>query len=106
MPAATGELLNEIIRRIVNVAKPERIILFGSHARETAGPDSDFDLLVIVRGPARRRKITQEIYMNLIGAGHPADVVVCTVEDIERYKETIGTIIPAAIAEGKVIYAA
>jgi predicted nucleotidyltransferase len=42
--------LDEIIRRIVEVAAPERIILFGSAARGEMGPNSDLDLLVIKSG--------------------------------------------------------
>ena len=44
-------LLAEAVRRAVEVARPIRIILFGSAARGTMGPDSDFDLLVVVPGP-------------------------------------------------------
>lgn len=33
--------------------RPERIILFGSHARGDAGPDSDVDLLVIMATPLK-----------------------------------------------------
>ncbi len=42
--------LDLIIRRIVEVAKPEKIILFGSAARDTMGPNSDVDLLVVKVG--------------------------------------------------------
>ncbi|MFA5269483.1 MAG: nucleotidyltransferase domain-containing protein, partial [Methanoregula sp.] len=38
--------LDEIIRRIVEVAQPEQVLLFGSTARGTTGPHSDLDLLV------------------------------------------------------------
>ena len=41
------EKLHEIIRRIVEVAQPEKIILFGSAARGEMGPHSDVDLLVV-----------------------------------------------------------
>ena len=37
-----------VIDRIVEVLAPEQIWLFGSRARGTAGPDSDWDLLVVV----------------------------------------------------------
>ena len=43
-------VLEEIVRRIVEVAGPERIILFGSAARGHVGPNSDVDLLVIKGG--------------------------------------------------------
>ncbi len=96
--------LEEIVRRIVKVADPERIILFGSLARGQAGPDSDIDLLVIKSG-VHRRQTAQEIYRSLFGIPAPVDVIVVTPGDIERFSGKVGTIIPAALAEGKEIYA-
>ena len=48
--AVSEEALEEIIRRVAEVAQPERIILFGSAARGEMGPNSDVDLLVVKRG--------------------------------------------------------
>ena len=59
-------VLNTIIERIVEVADPERIILFGSAVRGEMGPHSDLDLLV-VKSDVHRRKLAQRIYRNLIG---------------------------------------
>ena len=39
--------VQEMVRRLAEAVQPERIILFGSHARGDAGLDSDVDLLVI-----------------------------------------------------------
>jgi predicted nucleotidyltransferase len=89
----------------VEVAQPERIVLFGSAARGTPGPDSDVDLLVVKRG-AHRRKLAGEIYMRLIGVGRAVDVVVVTPEDIERFGDSPALVIEPALREGKVIYAA
>ena len=54
--------LDDIIRRIVEVAHPEKIILFGSAARGEMGPNSDVDLLVIKSG-AHRLDLAGQIYM-------------------------------------------
>lgn len=97
--------LEEIVRRIVEVAHPEKIILFGSAARETSGANSDVDLLVVKEG-AHRRKLAGEIYMNLIGVGRAVDVVVVTPEDIERFGNSSALIIEPALREGRVVYAA
>jgi len=37
-----------MVQRIVRRFRPERVILFGSHARGEAGPDSDVDLLIVM----------------------------------------------------------
>lgn len=103
---ALGEkTLREIVRRIVEVAQPEKIVLFGSAARDEMGPNSDVDVLVVKSG-VHRRKLAGEIYMNLIGVGQAVDVVVVTPEDIERYGDCSALVIEPALKEGRVVYAA
>ena len=99
------DVLGEIVRRIVEVAQPERIILFGSAARGVTGPNSDIDLLVVKSG-VHRRRLTATIYESLYGVGKPVDVVVVTPEDIARYGKCPALIIEPALREGKVLYAA
>lgn len=100
------QLLNELVRRIIEVAKPERIILFGSAARDQMGPDSDLDVLVVKSDVAHRRRLAQQIQLNLFGLGVPVDVIVVSSEDIEAFGERIGTVLRPALQEGKLIYAA
>ena len=69
------------------------------------GSDSDVDLLVIKSGQFHRGRLTEEIYMSLIGVGQATDVVVATPEDIERYRHSPALVIAPALQEGKVIYA-
>jgi predicted nucleotidyltransferase len=99
-------VLEEIVRRIVRVAAPQRIVLFGSAARGEAGPGSDLDLLVIKPGRYHRGRLTEEIYLSLIGVGRAVDVVVVTPEDVERYGESPALLIAPALRDGRVIYAA
>ena len=100
------DVLAEVIRRIVRVAAPERIVLFGSAARGEAGPDSDLDLLVIKSGRDQLGRLTEEIYVSLIGVGRAVDVVMVTPEDVERYRHSLGLVIAPALREGRVVYAA
>jgi predicted nucleotidyltransferase len=101
----SDEILEEIVRRIVAAVRPEKIILFGSAAREEMGPDSDLDLLV-AKPCGHRRRTARKIERSLIGIGIPTDVIVAKRKDIERYKDTIGLIYRPALREGKTIYAA
>lgn len=98
--------LDEIVRRIVQVAEPERILLFGSAARHAAGPNSDLDLLVIKHGDYHRGRLTERIYQSLIGVGRAIDVIVVTPADIERYRNSAGMVIGSALREGRLIYVA
>jgi predicted nucleotidyltransferase len=102
--APRQDILGEIIERVLKVVYPRRIVLFGSAARGQIGPDSDLDLLVIVRGPAHRRAPAQQIYRNLHGIPLPVDVVVATEQDVEQYGDKVGTILRPALREGQVIY--
>jgi predicted nucleotidyltransferase len=99
-------LLDEVIRRVVEVARPDRIILFGSAARGQAGPDRDLDLLVIKRDVSHRGRLAQDIHLNFFGLGVAIDVIVATPEDVERFGHKIGSILRPALREGRVIYAA
>ena len=97
---------DEAVRRIVEVAEPQKIIVFGSAARGELGPDSDLDLLVVVPSGKHRRETAQKIYRHFIGLGFAVDIVVVTEEDIEQFKDSNGMVIQTALEEGQVIYAA
>ena len=58
-------VLAEIVRRLLEAYQPERIYLFGSKARGDEGPESDYDLVVVVSAsddpPYRRAQRAQEL---------------------------------------------
>jgi len=100
------EILADVVRRIVEAADPEKIILFGSAARGEMGPDSDLDLLVIKGGKFNKWSVTTAIYRRLSGSGAAVDVVVVTPEEVERYRDTHCLVICPALREGEVVYVA
>ena len=97
-------LLADLVRRIVEIAHPQRIILFGSAARGEMGPNSDLDVLVVVPDGRHRRKTAQSIYRNMIGFGFAKDIVVATQSDIEQHGSNPFLIFKQAIEEGKELY--
>src|SRR5947208_3858441 len=96
--------IRQMVRRIVSQFRPERIILFGSHARGDSGPDSDVDLLVVmpVNGSIRAKRI--EIGAALSEYGIPIDVVVATPEQFARRCGIPGTVERPAYLEGVVLH--
>ncbi len=94
----------EAVRRIVRRFRPEKIILFGSRARGDPRPDSDADLLVVMRVRGSRRRKAAQIDLALAGIGMPKDVLVITPEEFIRYRDIVGTIVYPAVREGKVLY--
>ena len=97
------EVLEDIINRIVETVRPEKIILFGSAARGEMGPNSDVDLLIIRKG-GHSRKLVGQIYRKLHGVGAAVDAVMVSPADVERYKDSHALIIKPALAEGRVVY--
>jgi len=97
------DVLRRIIRRIVEVAAPEKIILFGSAARGEMNWHSDVDLLVIKSG-VHRLHTAERIHENLWGVRVPVDVVVATPEDLERYGDSHCLVYKPALRDGKVVY--
>lgn len=105
--AARDPKLAEVVRRLVEAYRPERIYLFGSAARGEERPDSDYDLLVVVSDDApRERKDSKLAYRVLWGTGVAADVVVWEKSAFERRARVV-TSLPATVSrEGELLYGA
>ncbi len=99
--------LREIVRRLADAYHPLRIYLFGSMARVSAGPESDYDLLIVVRDDAPLELQQSGLaHQRLWGIRKPTDVLVCT-EAWLRSREKVVTSLPATIIrEGKLLYGA
>jgi len=97
--------IGEMVKRIVRRFQPDRIILFGSHAKGTAGADSDVDLLVVMPVKGSKREAAVQIGVALHDIPLAKDIIVTTPEEFEWRKEVVGTIERPAAREGKVLYA-
>lgn len=97
--------IRKMVGRIVRQFHPERIILFGSHARGEAGPESDVDLLVVMPVEGLKHNKQVEIRVALHDIRIPKDIIVTTPEDFAWRKDVVGTIEYPAVREGKVLYA-
>jgi len=96
--------MDEIIRRIVEVARPNQVILFGSAARGTTTPHSDLDFLIVKAGRYNSRKVAGAIYLRMRGIAQAIDLVVVTPNQVEEYRNSPFTVIYPAMREGKVMY--
>lgn len=105
--AVEATTLDEIVKRLRQAYSPERIYLFGSHARGDAGPDSDFDILVVVPDDAPpSRRGSRLAYQALRGTGAAADVLVWTRGYFESRRHLKASLSGAVSAEGRLLYAA
>jgi predicted nucleotidyltransferase len=105
--AAEDPALAEIVRRLVAAYQPERIYLFGSRARADGGPDSDYDLMVVVpdEAPPERRR-SRLAYQALRRTGVAADVLVWTRDAFDSRLHLRASLPSAIVAEGRLLYAA
>jgi predicted nucleotidyltransferase len=93
----------DVVRRIVEAAQPEKIILFGSAARGEMDSHSDLDILVVKSG-ADHWSLSSKIRRALRGVNVGVDLVVATPENIERYKDSHPLVYKPALREGRVLY--
>lgn len=96
--------IREMARRIAAEFHPDKIILFGSHARGQADPDSDVDLLVVMPVEGSKRQKATEIDGALADRTIPLDLIVVTPEEFERARHQVGSVLRPAALEGLVLY--
>lgn len=98
------QIIAQMVQNIADGFSPQKIVLFGSHARGPVGPDSDVDLLVVmpVAGSKRQKRVAIRTALN--GMGLAKDIIVATPEEVERYRDLPGSLIGTAVREGKVLY--
>ncbi len=99
------EEIKKMVELIVERFHPEKVILFGSHARGEASPDSDVDLLVVMPVRGSRREKAVQIGVALQDIRVAKDIIVTTPENFEWRKGVPGTIERPADREGMVLYA-
>jgi uncharacterized protein len=108
MTAATDTVLEEMTRVIVETAKPSRVILFGSRARDNARPESDVDILVIEDepfGPGRsRRKETTRLWHALSRFDVAKDILVYASEEADQWKDSRNHVVAHALKFGRILY--
>ena len=97
-------LIKEIIRRILRVAQPDRIILFGSAAGGQMTKDSDIDLLILEKAPGNVNEEWLRLRRALSGMGYPFDILIMSLEGFEESKQVIGSLAYPAHKYGKLIY--
>jgi len=102
----TEDTIAEAARTLAGAAGSQaRVVLFGSWARGDAGPDSDLDFLVIEREVSSKLDEMVRLRDSLPPLGVPVDVLVASEEQADAWGDVPGTLVYAALAEGRVIAA-
>jgi predicted nucleotidyltransferase len=104
MTQITNDDLADIVKRIVEVAKPDKLMLFGSRARGDAREDSDVDLLVIKPSDQARHLRTLPLYRALRGLGVPKDILWVTPDEVAEWGGVVNHVVWRCLKEGRVLY--
>ncbi len=81
-----------------------RVILFGSYARDDADSGSDLDFLVIKPEVEDRGAESVRLRRAVRGILAPMDIVVVSQGHVEEWGKVRGTVIHAALSEGRVVH--
>lgn len=100
----TDEIIQQAVKLLAEGGMAQRVILFGSYAKGTAGEDSDLDFLVVVPALVRRREEMVRLRALLRPLGIPVDVLVADESHFERWKDQPGTALFEAARDGRVMY--
>ena len=81
-----------------------QIILYGSRARGTASPESDFDVLIVETDPVFKWDEMRRLRQVVHDLPHPVDVWVMGEREFEETKNVIGGLAYPAYKYGIVLY--
>jgi len=95
-----AEIIKSLEQRGISVKK---IILFGSRARGDSSSSSDYDFLIITERTfsiEEKREIVAGIKEVLVNLYIPSDIIIKSEEEVEYFKDKIGSVVRQALKEG------
>ena len=106
-PADRDPVLRAIVERLVEIYRPERIYLFGSAARGDSGPDSDYDLMIVVPDSTPDESRDPGLaYRALWRLGAAVDPLIWTRTQFDSRLHLRASLPATVHREGKLVYAA
>ena len=102
----TQEKVDLAVKTAVEIARPSRVFIFGSWARDEATIDSDLDLAVLI--PEQRRdeipELRRQISRQLEPIRMSVDLIVVTEQYFARFRSSINSLYYKIANQGKLIY--
>ena len=103
MNRTTSEEIQDFVNKVAQRFKPQKIILFGSHAANQATPESDVDLLVVMEFEGRPQLQALNIRRQL-KRNFPLDLIVRRPSDIQYRLAEGDFFLKDIIENGRVLY--
>ncbi len=107
MLQVTDKLLRDMTDLIVKECAPQKVILFGSHARGTAGDNSDLDFMIIenfTKVGKSREETLSDLCQLLFDYDLPIDLLLYSPEEVTKWSKAKNHVVAHALREGKVLY--
>jgi predicted nucleotidyltransferase len=100
------EVIDNILEKLLAEYAPQKVVLFGSYAYGTPGPDSDIDLLIIKGTPERfiDRWVTVRRILSDTHRTVPLDTLVLTPEEVSIRLAIGDQFIQQILDKGEVLY--
>ena len=100
------QTLQQAVERIVAIAQPSRVILFGSYGRDNADEDSDLDIMVIKPEVTDKGAEMTHLHEVVGDVGTGVDVLVYSDDEFEKRSRVPGTVLYWARKKGRPLYEA
>lgn len=98
------KIIRLIKSKILGALSPERIIIFGSAARNKAGEVGDIDVLVVCSSDKTSPALAKELELVFFDRDFPLDILVCSIEDEKKFRNVAGSMLNHILHNGKIIY--
>ncbi len=95
--------INEKVSVIVKNYNPEKVILFGSYADGNPTPESDVDLLIIIKSDKSNWEVSVDISL-LLNHSSPIDIIVKTPDEVKRRIKMGDFFLKNILKSGKTLY--
>ena len=107
-PPPSTEDIQRVVDLVVEVAKPLRVVLFGSAARGNARDGSDLDLMVVVSEGVDENQVAKDLYIAMarrkVSIG--VDLLVATPSRFDASTQSLGSVFRDIARDSREIYAA
>jgi len=104
LKVSVGKSLRPAIQKIVSELRPEKIILFGSYAYGTPNPNSDVDLLIVMKTRASPKDRSWAVSRLLLPRPFPVDILVKTPKEVSEALASGDFFIKEILTRGQVLY--
>ncbi len=98
------EFINLIVKKLVEVISPIKIILFGSYAYGKPDANSDIDIFVVMDStekPVKRRIALSNLFIDRL---YPLDFIVYNPAEVTQRLKINDPFISAILNKGKILY--